>query len=67
MGLDRAPAGRRLYVLVALTVCWVPLAAQGVEAEEKAVLLAAQVEEQAQQLPELEEALRQALDKLPSE
>jgi chromosome segregation protein len=36
------------------------LAAQGVEAEEKAVLLAAQVEEQDQQLPELEEGLRQA-------
>jgi ABC-2 type transport system permease protein len=30
VGLDRAPAGRRLYVLVTLTVCWVPLAAQGV-------------------------------------
>ena len=36
------------------------LAAQGVEAEEKAILLAAQVEEQSQQLPELEEGLRQA-------
>jgi chromosome segregation protein len=36
------------------------LAGQGVEAEEKAILLAAQVEEQAQQLPDLEEALRQA-------
>ncbi len=36
------------------------LAAQGAEAEEKAALLAAQVEEQAQQLPDLEEALRQA-------
>ncbi|MCJ0763240.1 chromosome segregation protein SMC [Variovorax terrae] len=36
------------------------LAAQGVDAEEKAVLLAAQVEEQAQQLPDLEEALRQS-------
>ena len=36
------------------------LAEQGVEAEEKAVLLAAQVEEQAQQLPDLEESLRQA-------
>ncbi|MGZ5194118.1 MAG: chromosome segregation protein SMC [Ramlibacter sp.] len=36
------------------------LAAQGVEAEEKAVLLAAQVEEQAQQMPALEDALRQA-------
>ena len=36
------------------------LAGQGVEAEEKAVLLAAQVEERAQQLPDLEDALRQA-------
>lgn len=36
------------------------LAAQGVEAEEKAILLAAQVEDQARQLPDLEEALRQA-------
>ncbi|MBK0393338.1 chromosome segregation protein SMC [Ramlibacter algicola] len=36
------------------------LAAQGVDAEEKAALLAAQVEEQAQVLPDLEEALRQA-------
>ncbi|MBI2770827.1 MAG: chromosome segregation protein SMC [Burkholderiales bacterium] len=36
------------------------LAAQGVEAEEKAILLAAQVEDQATQLPDLEEALRQA-------
>ncbi|RZJ25564.1 MAG: chromosome segregation protein SMC, partial [Haliea sp.] len=36
------------------------LATQGVEAEEKAMLLAAQVEDQAQQLPDLEEALRQA-------
>lgn len=36
------------------------LAAQGVDAEEKAVLLAAQVEEQAMQLPDLEEGLRQA-------
>ena len=36
------------------------LAAQGVEAEEKATLLAAQVEEQALALPDLEEALRQA-------
>jgi chromosome segregation protein len=36
------------------------LAAQTVEAEEKAVLLAAQVEEHDQQLPDLEEALRQA-------
>ncbi len=35
------------------------LAAQGVDAQEKAALLAAQVEEQAQQLPDLEEALRQ--------
>ena len=36
------------------------LAAQGVEAEEKAQLLAAQVEEQATALPDLEEGLRQA-------
>lgn len=36
------------------------LAAQTVEAEEKATLLAAQVEEQGLQLPDLEEALRQA-------
>ena len=36
------------------------LAERGVEAEEKAMLLAAQVEDQAMQLPELEEALRQA-------
>ena len=36
------------------------LAGQGVEAEEKAILLAAQVEEQAHQLPDLEDALRQA-------
>ena len=36
------------------------LAGQGVEAEEQALVLAAQVEEQATQLPELEEALRQA-------
>jgi chromosome segregation protein len=36
------------------------LAARGVDAEEKAMLLAAQVEEQAQQLPDLEDALRQA-------
>ncbi len=36
------------------------LAAQGVDAEEKAMLLAAQVEEQSQQLPDLEEVLRQA-------
>ncbi|MES2939176.1 MAG: chromosome segregation protein SMC [Pseudomonadota bacterium] len=36
------------------------LAAQAVEAEERAVLLAAQVEEQGLQMPELEEALRQA-------
>ena len=36
------------------------LAGQGVEAEEQAIVLAAQVEEQATQLPELEEALRQA-------
>ncbi len=36
------------------------LAGQGLQAEEQAVLLAAQVEEQAARLPELEEALRQA-------
>jgi chromosome segregation protein len=36
------------------------LAAQTMEAEEKAALLAAQVEEQGLQLPDLEEALRQA-------
>ena len=36
------------------------LAGQGVAAEEKAILLAAQVEEQAHQLPDLEDALRQA-------
>jgi chromosome segregation protein len=36
------------------------LAGQGIEAQEKAMLLAAQVEEQAQALPDLEEALRQA-------
>ncbi len=36
------------------------LAAQAVDAEEKATLLAAQVEEQAMALPDLEEALRQA-------
>ncbi|MCW5648120.1 MAG: chromosome segregation protein SMC [Ramlibacter sp.] len=36
------------------------LAGQSVQAEEQATLLAAQVEEQALQLPDLEEALRQA-------
>ncbi len=36
------------------------LAALGLEGEEKAVMLAAQVEEQAMQLPELEDALRVA-------
>ena len=36
------------------------LAAQGMDAEEKAELLAAQVEEQAMQLPDLEDALRKA-------
>lgn len=36
------------------------LAAMGVDAEERATLLAAQVEEQGMQLPDLEEALRQA-------
>ncbi|MFE3450368.1 hypothetical protein ACFXJ8_15690 [Nonomuraea sp. NPDC059194] len=30
MGLDTAPRGRRIYVLTALTLCWVPLVAQGV-------------------------------------
>ena len=39
------------------------LANLGLEGEEKAVLLAAQVEEQAMQLPELEEALRVALER----
>ncbi|MGH8821054.1 MAG: chromosome segregation protein SMC, partial [Rhodoferax sp.] len=39
------------------------LAAQALAAEEKAELLAAQVEEQAQVLPDLEEALRQAQNK----
>ena len=36
------------------------LEAQGLEAEEKATILAAQVEDQARQLPDLEDALRQA-------
>ncbi len=36
------------------------LAEQGLAAEEQAMLLAAQVEDQSQQLPDLEEALRQA-------
>ncbi|MBG9386886.1 chromosome segregation protein SMC [Caenimonas aquaedulcis] len=36
------------------------LGAQAIDAEEKAALLAAQVEEQDQQMPDLEEALRQA-------
>ena len=36
------------------------LAGQGVEAEKKAITLAAQLEEQSQQLPDLEDALRQA-------
>jgi chromosome segregation protein len=36
------------------------LAGQAVDAEEKAILLAAQVEEQAQQLPDLEDAVRDA-------
>jgi chromosome segregation protein len=36
------------------------LAGQGVEAHERAITLAAQVEEQAMQLPDLEDALRQA-------
>ena len=39
------------------------LAAQGLDADEKEELLSAQVEEQAGQLPELEEALRQAQNK----
>jgi chromosome segregation protein len=39
------------------------LAAQAVEAEEKSTLLAAQVEEQGLQMPDLEEALRQAQQK----
>ncbi|WP_219507672.1 hypothetical protein [Nonomuraea ceibae] len=30
LGLDLAPAGRRAYVIVSLTLCWVPLVAQGV-------------------------------------
>ncbi|MEU0484253.1 hypothetical protein ABZ260_34350 [Streptosporangium sp. NPDC006013] len=30
LGLDLAPAGRRTYVIVSLTLCWVPLAAQGI-------------------------------------
>jgi chromosome segregation protein len=38
----------------------------GVEAEEKAELLAAQVEEQAMRLPDLEDALRQAQARPPS-
>ncbi len=36
------------------------LEAQGLQAEEKATILAAQVEDQARQLPDLEDALRQA-------
>ena len=36
------------------------LGAQGMDAEERAELLAAQVEEQAQQMPDLEDALRRA-------
>ena len=39
------------------------LAAQDMESEEKAAILAAQVEEQAMQLPDLEDALRQAQQK----
>lgn len=39
------------------------LAAQTMEAEERATLLAAQVEEQGMQLPDLEEAVRQAQSK----
>jgi chromosome segregation protein len=39
------------------------LAAQGADADEKEELLSAQVEEQAGQLPELEDALRQAQNK----
>ncbi|WP_433413756.1 hypothetical protein ACQP1V_32070 [Microtetraspora malaysiensis] len=30
LGLDLAPAGRRAYVIASLTLCWVPLAAQGI-------------------------------------
>ncbi|WP_371666142.1 hypothetical protein OG306_38010 [Streptomyces sp. NBC_01241] len=30
LGLDLAPARQRLYVIVSLTLCWVPLVAQGV-------------------------------------
>ncbi|MGW5259864.1 hypothetical protein ACWEQG_02755 [Microbispora sp. NPDC004025] len=30
LGLDLAPAGRRAYVIASLTLCWVPLVAQGV-------------------------------------
>ncbi|WP_433381440.1 hypothetical protein [Streptosporangium sp. CA-115845] len=30
LGLDLAPAGRRAYVVASLTLCWVPLVAQGV-------------------------------------
>ncbi|MEU0564765.1 hypothetical protein ABZ297_05100 [Nonomuraea sp. NPDC005983] len=30
LGLDLAPTGRRAYVVASLTLCWVPLVAQGV-------------------------------------
>ncbi|MGI5171466.1 hypothetical protein ACQEU3_44680 [Spirillospora sp. CA-253888] len=30
LGLDQAPTGRRVYVIASLTLCWVPLAAQGI-------------------------------------
>lgn len=30
LGLDLAPTGRRAYVIVSLTLCWVPLVAQGI-------------------------------------
>ncbi len=70
----RQRAEQRLAQLREQTVQWAArkddalaetetLAAQGVEAEEKAALLAAQVEEQAMALPDLEEALRQAQNK----
>ncbi|NUW35629.1 hypothetical protein HTZ77_29985 [Nonomuraea sp. SMC257] len=30
LGLDLAPTGRRAYVIASLTLCWVPLVAQGI-------------------------------------
>ncbi|MFE7327948.1 hypothetical protein ACFU8W_23695 [Streptomyces sp. NPDC057565] len=30
LGLDTAPVGQRIYVVVGMTLCWVPLVAQGV-------------------------------------